>query len=160
MENNDQLFRSVRSVYIALAAYVNKVGKEIGEEKALEYLSSSFAEIGEFQGKKLKRLLLESQKPNATEAFDLIKAVPFSIGINLMIPKKESDKVVARLDKCPIFECAKVVGIDPATFCDNTAVPYYDTIAKQLNMDLKFERNKIKSSPDDFCEEQLIDTSK
>ena len=34
MVSDDQLFRSVRSVYIALAAYVNKVGKEIGMEKA------------------------------------------------------------------------------------------------------------------------------
>lgn len=160
MENNDQLFRSVRSVYIALAAYVNKVGKEIGKEKALEYLSSVFEEIGMYQGKKLKRLLLDSQKPDAIEAFDLMKSVPFSIGINLMIPEKDSDKVIARLDKCPIFECAEVVGIDPATFCDNTAVPYYDSIAKELNPDLKFERNKIKASPNDFCEEQLINSTK
>ena len=29
-DKSQQLFKSVRSVYIALAAYVNKVGEEIG----------------------------------------------------------------------------------------------------------------------------------
>ena len=160
MKNDEQLFRSVRSVYNTLASYVNKVAEEIGQEKALEILSEAFSDLGMYQGKKLKRLLLDAQKPNASEAYDLIKAVPLSIGINLMIPEKETDKVIVRLDKCPIFECAEVVGINPATFCDNTAVPYYDTIAKVLNPDLKFERNKIKTSTNDFCEEQLIDTTK
>ncbi len=154
-EKEKQLFNSVRSVYIALAAYVSKVGEEIGMDKALKVLSRTFGEIGRYQGKKLKKIL-EKENPNATEAFEVIKNVPFSLGINLMIPEKDSSKVIARLDKCPIFECADVVGINPAVFCDNTAVPYYDMIAKELNPDLKFERNKIKSNQEDFCEEQII----
>lgn len=155
MERDYQLFRSVRSVYNALALFVKKVGEEIGNEKSLALLSKAFSEIGEYQGKNLKKLL-ENEKPNATEAFDAIKKIPLSLGINLMIPEKESDKVVVRLDKCPIFESAEIMGIDPATFCDNTAIPYYDTIAKELNKDLKYKRNKIKIAQDDFCEEQII----
>ena len=31
-ESAEQLFKSVRSVYVALAAYVNQVGKEVGKK--------------------------------------------------------------------------------------------------------------------------------
>ena len=55
VEKSEQLFKSVRSVYVALAAYVNKVGEEIGIDKALELLTKSFSEIGVYQGKKLKK---------------------------------------------------------------------------------------------------------
>ncbi|MHA1148633.1 MAG: L-2-amino-thiazoline-4-carboxylic acid hydrolase [Promethearchaeota archaeon] len=154
-EKSEQLFKSVRSVYIALAAYVNKVGEEIGMDKALDLLSKSFSEIGGYQGKKLKKKT-NLDNANASEAYELIKQVPLSLGINLMIPKNEANKLKTRLDKCPIFESAKVVGIYPESFCDNTAVPYYDAVAKQLNSELEFQRTKIKSSEIDFCEEQLI----
>lgn len=153
-DKSDQLFKSVRSVYIALAAYVNKVGQEIGIEKAMELLSNSFAEVGTYQGKKLKKLA-DKEKLNADEAYELMKVVPKSMGINFMIPQKDSNNVITRLDKCPVYECAKVVGLDIGTFCNNSAIPYFNAIAKQLNIDLEFNRNKVKTSESDFCEEQL-----
>jgi hypothetical protein len=154
-DKSEQLFKSVKSVYIALAAYVKNVAKEIGEDKAMEILSSSFDEIGTYQGKKLKR---DAKKANldANEAYELIKSIPKSIGINFMITQKDSDKIIARLDKCSIYESAKLVGLDPAEFCINSAIPYFKAVAKQLNLDLEYSRNKCKLTEKDFCEEQLV----
>ena len=151
----EQLFKSVRSVYIALAAYVNKVAQEIGKEKAMELLSDAFKEIGTIQGKNLKKQT-DKVNLNANEAYELIKAIPKSVGINFMITQKDPEKVVARLDKCSIYESAKMVGIDPAEFCINSAIPYFKTVAQQLNLDLEYSRNKCKEHEKDFCEEQLV----
>ena len=121
----------------------------------MELLSNSFKEVGTIQGKKLKKQT-EKENLNANEAYELIKAIPKSIGINFMITQKNSEKVVARLDKCSIYESAKMAGIDPAEFCINSAIPYFKAVAQQLNLDLEYTRNKCKENKKDFCEEQLV----
>lgn len=154
-DKSSNLFDSVKSVYIALAAYVNKVAQEIGKDKAMALLSSSFTEIGKFQGKKLKKLTSKDDL-NANEAYELIKNIPKRIGVNFMITKQDKDKVVARLDKCPVYESAATVGIDPGEFCHNSAIAYFSAVAKELNLNLDYQRNKCKASEKDYCEEQIV----
>ncbi len=154
-DESEQIFKSVRSIYIALATYVKKVAQEIGMDKAMELLSSAFTEIGTYQGKKLKKLT-DKEKLNANEAYELMKTIPKSIGINIMIPQKDPDNVISRLDKCSVYESAKVAGLDSSEFCSNSAIQYFNAMAKQLNNDLDFIRKKTKVTEEDFCEVQIV----
>ena len=104
----------------------------------------------------IDRDYVEESNLYANEAYELMKSIPKGIGVNFMITQKDSNKVVARLDKCPVYESSKLAGLEPGEFCNHSAIPYFRAVAKQLNMNLDYQQNKCKASEADFCEEQVF----
>lgn len=150
----EPLFDSVRSVYMIFAAYVKNVKEEFGKDKSMELLTRTFRQVGEMKGRTLKKYG-DGTPLNANEAYELMKEIPKSLGINFMVPERNNRKIVVHLDKCPLYESAESMGLDPSEFCKYSGIPYFDAMAKQLNPHLEYSQIKSKSSAEDFCEEEL-----
>jgi len=144
------VYKSARTSYIAFASYVSKVAQEIGMTRALEILASTYEDMGNYRGLKYKKQS-EIKSFDAEKAYPLLKKIAERLGIEYEIMQMDPKKVVVKFGRCPIFEAAKTVGLDPENFCHCGATKYMNTLLEKLNPKLEYEINKIKAVEEDFC---------
>ena len=139
-------------------AYVQAVGQEIGQERAVGLVSKTFENMGVQQTRMMKQQS-GIEEFDAKTAFSLLSNVPKTIGIQMEFVEESPQKVVAKSRKCPIYEAAHAMGIDHATIehmCRSGPGRFMDVAARQLNPGLSYRLKKFKSGPDDFCEEEMV----
>lgn len=99
-------------------------------------------------------------KNNIQEASTLVRnALEQGFGIASQVTEESDNRIVFKLDRCPVYEAAQELGMDADTIeveCRSGAVTYMSTMLKQLNPNLDYELVKCRSSADDFCEEAVM----
>ena len=131
--------------------------KEYGENKAYSMIEKTCQNMGALQGKMSKsqarREKIKEMNPSnaALLASDAIKG----FGIASEILKETDEKVSIKVKKCPVYEAAKMMGLDPEPFCRSSALPFMDSLVKELNPNLQYELEKFRIGQDDFCEESI-----
>ena len=153
----EDTFTGAKNAFIMLDAFINTVAKENGENKAFSMMEETCLNMGAVQGKMLKskarREKIKEMNPSnaALLASDAIKG----FGIATEILKESADKVSMEVKKCPVYEAAKMMGLDPEQFCRSSSLPFMDSLVKELNPNLQYELEKFRIGQDDFCKESI-----
>ena len=131
--------------------------EEIGENKAFSMIEKTCQNMGALQGKMSKsqarREKIKEMNPSnaALLASDAIKG----FGIESEILKESDEKVSLEVKKCPVYEAAKMMGLDPEPLCRSSAIPFMNSLVKELNPNLQYELEKFRIGQDDFCKESI-----
>ncbi|NVM19756.1 MAG: L-2-amino-thiazoline-4-carboxylic acid hydrolase [Candidatus Lokiarchaeota archaeon] len=153
----EDTFDGAKNAFIILDAFINTVIKEVGENKAYDMMGETCQNIGAVRGKMAKsqarREKIKDMNPSnaALLASDAIKG----FGIASEILKESDDKVNLGVKKCPVYEAAKMMGLDPEPFCRSSSLPFMNSLVKELNPNLQYELEKFRIGQDDFCEESI-----
>jgi len=151
-------FSGAKSAYTGFFAYINAVAQEIGMERAVNIFTKMVENVGAMQGKMMKEKS-GIEEFDAKTAFPLVKSVPESLGVSFEVLEESPQKVVFKVPKCSLCAAAQEMGMDAKTIenmCQASSIRLMDTIAKQLNPNLSWQLRKFRSSPDDFCLEELV----
>jgi hypothetical protein len=157
MADKDAL-NGAKTGFMFLDAYVNTVAQVIGMEKAVALMTKMCDNMGSMQGKMIKQKA-GIKEFDAKTAWSLLTSSFEGIGSSFTVLEETPKKVVARFSSCPIYEAAKTLGMDAKTIEHNCIAgphKFTDTMAKQLNPNLTCRLLKFRSTPDDFCEEELV----
>jgi len=153
----EDTFTGAKNAFIMLDAFINTVIKEIGENKAYSMMEKTCQNMGALHGKMLKsqarREKIKEMNPSnaALLASDAIKG----FGIATEILKESDEKVSLGVKKCPVYEAAKMMGLNPDPFCRSSSLPFMHSLVKELNPNLQYELEKFRIGQDDFCEESI-----
>ncbi len=114
--------------------------------------------MGIMQGKMLKSQLRRDKIKEVTPriASSLTGGVLEGLGITTEKVEDSPEKISFKINKCPVYEAVKMMGLDPEMLCRHSAVPFMNTIVKQMDPNLSYELEKYRSGPDDFCQETII----
>lgn len=154
----EDIFQTAKIALTLYDAYVYAVAQEIGMDRALAIQIKASEALGSQQGK-MMREQSGAREYNAQTAWRLISKVPLGLGMNFEIEEESPEKVVVKCGKCSVLEAARSLGIDIKNieaFCRVGPERFMDSMAKQLNPNLKFQVKNFRSSAEDSCEEELI----
>ena len=142
----EDTFTGAKNAFIILDAFIGTVVKEIGEDKTYSMIEKTCQNMGALQGKMSKsqarREKIKEMNPSnaALLASDAIKG----FGIATEVLKESDDKVSMEVKKCPVYEAAKMMGLDPEPFCRSSALPFMQSLVKELNPNLHYELEKFR----------------
>ena len=142
-----------------LFAYMGTVAQELGMEKAIAFDNEMCEVMGAAQGKMIKGQAGIETYDVKTAVQVLLSAIEQGFGIPSETTEEGSDKVVVKIGKCPVYEAAAAVGMDPETIeatCRAGAINFMKAMAKELNPELKYELKEFRSSADGCCEEVIV----
>ena len=154
----DDVFNGAKSAMTFYDAYLQTVAEEIGLDKAISLHTKMFETIGAMQGKMIKEQA-GAEEIDTKAALSLTKSVPESLGISMEVIEENPHSVSFKVNKCPIYEAAQMMGVDAETIetlCRNGPVRFMDTMTKQLNPNFNYQLQRFRSGPDDFCEEVIV----
>ena len=156
----EDVFEGARTALIIFDAYVNTVAQEIGRERAMSLLAKTAEDLGIMQGTMMKKQP-GIREVDAKAAWPLLKSVPQSLGISLEMIEETPQRAVAKvgIGKCSVYEAAQMLEMDAVSIeamCCTGPERLMNAAAKQLNPKLSFRVRKFRSSPQDFCEEEVI----
>ena len=152
---SDELFKPARANMIAFTEYIYKVSQQIGMKKAYSLLRETFESMAVYQALRLKNQA-RLDYFDAEDAYVLIKVIPEGLGIDYEVIETSPLKVVVRMNKNPLYDAAKIAGLDAEKFHRESAIAYMDKIVQLLNPDLRYELVKFKFTDDDYYVEQII----
>ncbi|MFX0020061.1 MAG: L-2-amino-thiazoline-4-carboxylic acid hydrolase [Promethearchaeota archaeon] len=153
----EDTFNGAKNAFILLDAFIGTVVKEIGEEKAYNMIEETCQTMGALQGK-MSRSQARREKikeMNPKNASFLASGAIKGFGIDTEILKESEEKVSIKVGKCPVYEAAKMMGLDPEPFCRRSAIPFMNSLVKELSPNLQYELEKFRTGQDDFCEESI-----
>ena len=131
--------------------------KEVGEEQAYNMIEETCKTMGALQGRMSKSQARREKlkEMNTSNASILAAGAIKGFGIETDVIKKTDDKVTVKVGKCPVYEAAKIMGLDAEKFCRRSAIPFMNSLVKELSPDLQYELEKFRAGQDDFCEESI-----
>ena len=154
----EDTFNGAKTAFLFFDGFYNAVVEEVGEEKALSLLEKMGKSMGVMQGKMLKSQTRRDKIKDITAsiASSLAGGVIAGLGITTETLEETPEKITLKVEKCPVYEAAKLMGLDSEKMCRHSAMPFMDTIVKQLDPNLGYELEKYRSGPDDFCQESIV----
>ncbi|MGD1120099.1 MAG: hypothetical protein ABR886_11545 [Dehalococcoidales bacterium] len=138
--------------------FVNWVAHEIGTERTLGILTKMADFGGTIAGKSMKQ-----QAPD--KKFELKTALQWAENtlkenlIPYQITEETPQKVTIKVTKCSNYDAAHMAMMDDKTIeavCRTCNIRFQDVLFKQLNPGLSARIKKFRSTPDDFCEEEIL----
>jgi len=131
--------------------------KEFGDEKAYSMIEETCQNMGALQGRMSKSQARREKikEMNPKNASFLASGAIKGFGIETEILKESDEKVSIKVGKCPVYEAAKMMGLDPEPFCRRSAIPFMNSLVKELSPNLQYELEKFRTGQDDFCEESI-----
>ena len=151
----EEALNAARNAFTFLFAYLNTVAEEIGMERAVGLQTKMCETMGAMQGQMLKQQA-GIEQADAKTAWALAATVVESLGIATEVVEESSQKAVRKNSRCPVYDAAQMLGIDPKSNCRATSLRFMDALVKQLNPNLSVQVLKFRSSADDFCEEACV----
>ena len=155
---SEDAFMAARSVFAFLDAYINTVAQEIGRERAVALMTKGCESMGAMRGKMLKEQS-GIKEFDAKAAWSLVKSLKDTLGESHEVLEESPQRVLVRNDRCPFYEAARMLGMDASaieTSCRAGPMRFADAVVKQLNPNLNLQIRKFRSTPDDFCEEEIV----
>jgi hypothetical protein len=117
----DDVFNAAKTPLVLLYAYSNTVAQELGRERAVGLMTKMFENIGAGQGKRMKEKA-GSKEFDAKEAWPYFKTFPDTVGQTYQVVEESPQRVVARMRRCPLYEAARMLGMDSSTIARPAAV--------------------------------------
>jgi len=158
MATTDTL-RGATNAFTFVFAYINTVGQEIGMEKAIALDAEMCATMGAAQGQAIKAQAGLDEIDLATAAALSDASIEESLGITSEVIEKSAHRIVSRVDRCPLYEAARMLGMDNESIeamCRAGALRYMDTMVKQWNPNLSYRLREFRSSADGHCIEEVV----
>jgi hypothetical protein len=154
----EDVFNGAKTAFIFFNGFYNTVVEEVGEDKALSLLEKMGKNMGVMQGKMLKSQARRDKIKEITPsiASSLTRGVNEGLGMIIETIEETPEKSTFKINKCPVYEATKLMGLDPETLCHHGPIPLMNTIVKQLDPNLGYELEKFRSGPDDFCQESIV----
>lgn len=158
MATTDTL-RGATNAFTFVFAYINTVGQEIGMEKAIALDAEMCAMMGAAQGQAIKAQAGLDEIGLETAAALADASIEEGLGIVSEVIEKSAQRIVSRVDRCPLYEAAQMLGMDNATIeamCRAGALRYMDAMVKQWNPNLSYRLREFRSSADGHCIEEVV----
>lgn len=113
--------------------------------------------MGAVQGRMSKSQARREKVKDMTplNASNLAAGAIKGFGIQAEVLKQTPEKVSVKVGKCPVYEAAKMMGLDPEQLCRKSAIPFMNSLVKELNPDLRYELEKFRTTQDDSCVESV-----
>lgn len=154
----EDVFNGAKTAYTHFFVYLNAVAQEIGMERTLALMAKTDETMGVMQGKMMKERS-GMKEFDCKAAWSLVKTGPESLGITVEKLEESPQRVVMKVERCPVYEAAQMSGMDAKTIetlCRAASIKSMDAMAKQLNPNLSIRLRKFRSAADDFCEEEIV----
>lgn len=154
----EDVFRGAKTALTFFNAYQTTVAQEIGMERAIALQTKMCQSMGARQGKMMKEQS-GIKVFDAKAAWSLVKSLKDNLGESYEILQESPQRVVIRNGTCPIYEAARTLGIDAQTIetsCRAGPMTLMDALVKQLNPNLNLLVTKFRSTPDGFCDEEIV----
>ncbi len=158
--SQEDVFSGSMTALVFLTAYMNTVAEEIGEDKAISLATKMSETMGTIQGQ-MQREQAGDIEIDAIAAHEIMGNVQKGLGISTEVIEESPQAVIAKTSRCPVYEAAKMLGMDDKTIedrCRKVSLALSNAVVKQLNPGLSVELKKFRSSADDFCEEAVVKT--
>jgi len=142
-----------------LFAYMATVAQELGMERAIELDRKMCTAMGAAQGKLVKAQAGVESFDAQTARQVLLAAIEQGFGIPSKPTEESPERAMLRVGRCPVYEAAAAVGLDPATIeatCRAGAISFMNAMAKELNPDLEYQLEEFRSSADGTCQESIV----
>jgi hypothetical protein len=155
---SEDAFMGAKTALTLLDAYVNTVAQEIGMERAIALMTKMCEFAGAMQGKMMKEQSVIKEF-DAKAAWSLVKSFKDRLGESYEVLEESPQRVVVRNGRCPIYEAAQTLGMDAKTIetsCRAGPMRFMDAAAKQLNPNLSLRVREFRSTPDGFCDEEIV----
>lgn len=154
---SEDAFNAAKSVTSMSGVFFNAVAQEVGMERALALLSKSDEIVGSMTGKMMKEQMgIEELDVKTTSS--LMKEMSEGLGFSPEIEESPTTVLVKNF-KCPFYEGLQGAGFDHGTieaFCRNGPAVMMSALFEQLDPKASYRFKKFRSSPDDFCEEEIV----
>ncbi|MBD3256349.1 MAG: hypothetical protein GF383_14725 [Candidatus Lokiarchaeota archaeon] len=150
-----ELFGGAKNAFIFFNAYFKTVSDEFGVQKALDLNTKMSEELAAKQGKLMKEKAVTNQF-DAKAAFSQLTTIHESLGMGVDPDTQSNFSVIFQIERCPIYEAAKIIGIDPEQFCRSGPLVFLNKVAKELNPNLSYELMKYRKDKDDNCKHQIL----
>ena len=155
---SEDTFNGARTGLMYKHAYMNAVAQDLGWDRAIDLYSNMAEGMGTVQGKMIKEQVGIGEI-DAKTAHKLLEGVLDSLGMCSQVIEASPQRVVSKPGKCPIYESARMMGIDHETIeriCRAGAIRSMAAMTRQLNPDLSYELRAFRSGPDDSCVEEIV----
>jgi hypothetical protein len=140
-------------------AYLNTVGEEIGMERAVALDTKMCEMMGTAQGKAIKAQAGVDETGLAMASSLARRSIEETLGISSEVIEESARRVAFKVDRCPIYEAAEMLGMDGAAIegvCRASSLRYMDTMVKQLNPQLSYRLREFRPSANDHCIEEVM----
>jgi len=154
---NKDIFDGVKAGLMMYDALLLGVAEQFGMERAIALQSKVMEKIGTMQSKAIKKQVGD-QKFDAKSAGALVNPGFEKYGLTIKVVEDSPKRVLTQCTECTYYAAGHELGIDDKTiemFCRVGGIKSVDAIVKQLNPKLSARVVKFRSSPDDFCEEEI-----
>lgn len=139
-------------------SFFNTVSRELGIERALALQAKATENLMGQRGQTAQGKP-GIQKLDAKTAGSLIKTRIESLGFVLETVEESPQRVKFKCTLCPMYAAARAMGTDDRAIeaiCRASAIKMVDANVKRLNPDLTFKVTKFRSSPNDYCLEEIV----
>lgn len=152
------VFNGVKAMGMGFNVFAQMVAEEIGIERTLALTTKAMEKMGTMQGKMMKEKA-GIKTFDAKAAQTLMNNVIESFGYSIKTVEESPQRVVTKGIMCPMYAAAHELGMDNKTIetmCRAGVIRMMDASVKQLNPKLTARLVKFRSSPDDYCEEEIV----
>ena len=155
---NEDVFNGAMAGLVFLDGFYNEVVEEIGEEKTLGLMDKMSISLGKMQGAMLKSQARRDKIKDITPsiASSISSDAMAGMGIEIETLSETPEKATFNVKRCPVYEAAKMLGLDAEKMCRHSSIPLMETLIKQLNPNLSYELEKYRTGSDDCCRESII----
>ncbi len=157
MRNND--FNNAKTMLKMQHIFAQAVAEEIGLDRAIELSARAMEQMGAMQGLPVKKRK-STKKYEARTVAPLVGAVYRQFGSSIKMVGESPRSVLVKCARCPNYEAACELGMDHPTierWCRVGSIRSVEAMIKQLNPDLSFRLVRFRGTPEDFCEEEIVE---
>ncbi len=151
----EDAFDGAKAAFSSYFAFFKTVAQEIGMERTLALGKKTVETMAAMQANKMKEET-GIKEFDAKTASSLVWTIPQTLGITREVVEESPQRVMFKVGRCPIYEAAQTLGLDPESACHANPLIHMDALVKQLNPNLSYRLLKYRTAPDDFCEEEIV----
>ncbi len=154
---NTDVYPLVQTGFRLYFAFFNTVAREIGLERALALQNQTTDNLISLRSQ-ASQGNPAAQNMDARSIWSSIKTGLEGSAYRVESIEESPQRVKFKCTQCPIHGAAQAVGVDSQTnesICRVLSMRMVDATVKRMNPNLGFRVTKFRSSPQDFCEEEI-----